>query len=254
VKDALASIEDLCHLMEHCARGAAVREELWATFVSAARVRLAAEIGVHEGDFAAALLARCPQIERYYLVDPWRHLDNWNKPLNAQGDEWEARLTTALSRTSFAKNKRVVLRGTTLEVAERMADGLLDFAYIDGDHTLRGITTDLITIAPKVRPGGWIGGDDFRPGAWQHGPGYEPTLVFPFAVHFAEAMRMPILALPFGQFLIWNVPGHGFRFVDPTGRYRETALRDQFGAGPAVQLLRSALGRRVRSFLRWRGA
>ena len=34
-----------------------------------------------------------------------------------------------------------MLRGTTTEVIDRVPDRSVDFAYIDGDHTLRGITS-----------------------------------------------------------------------------------------------------------------
>lgn len=63
----------------------------------------------------------------------------------------------------------------------------VDFTYVDGDHTLRGIAIDLIRAWPKTR---WLGGDDFG-GVWGHGRSYEPNMVFPFAAHFAEAAAAP---------------------------------------------------------------
>lgn len=231
-------VDEVRGLIARSAAGAAGRQDLWANFAEATGARTVAELGVHEGEFAAALLGRCPGIARYYLIDPWRRLDGWDKPLNGAEADWEARLAAALARTAFAAERRVVLRGTTLEVVDEIAPHSLDLAYIDGDHTLRGIATDLIAIQPKVRPGGWIAGDDFQPGIWQHGAGYEPTLVFPMAVHFAEAMRMPVFALPFGQFLILNAPGAGFRFEDPDGRYADTRLRSQLSRHPGRPLRR----------------
>ena len=59
---------------------------------------------------------------------------------------------------------------------------------------------------------GFLGGDDFCTSIWQHRERFEPTLVYPFAVHFAEAMDAPIIALPHNQFLIQKVDG--FAFVD----------------------------------------
>ena len=41
------------------------------------------------------------------------------------------------------------------------SDGSLDFVYIDGDHTLKGTNTDLAAWWPKLRPGGWLCGDDY---------------------------------------------------------------------------------------------
>jgi len=55
----------------------------------------------------------------------------------------------------------VILRGKTAEVIDQITDGELDLAYIDADHTLKGIAIDLIRVYPKVRDGGFLGGDDF---------------------------------------------------------------------------------------------
>jgi hypothetical protein len=84
--------------------------------------------------------------------------------------------------------------------SDQIADGGLDFAYIDADHTLKGIAIDLIRVYPKVRSGGFLGGDDFTRSVWEHNTRFEPTLVFPFAVYFAEAVGATIYALPYSQF------------------------------------------------------
>ena len=228
--------------MAGCAAGAADRFDLWARFAAAAGIREMAEIGVWKGAFAEAMLARCPDIARYWMVDPWRRLDGWERPLNV--DELEACYEEALERTAFASARRTVLRGTTLEAVPSIPDGSLDFAYVDGDHTLRGITIDLINILPKIRPGGWIGGDDFHPRIAHHSR-HEPMLVFPFAVHFAEAMRLPIFALPFRQFLIVNAPGR-FVFHDPQGLYRDVELRRHLPASTLWRLRVSEGWRRLR--------
>jgi predicted O-methyltransferase YrrM len=207
------------------------RLDLWERIVEAAGARVVAEIGVYRGRFAASLLAACPRIERYYMIDPWRHLDDWNKPANKDDDVFARFRREALDKTKQWADKRVVLRGTTAEVIADVPDGTLDFAYIDGDHTLRGITIDLARVYPKVREGGWIGGDDFVRSIWQHSDEYEPTLVFPYAVHFAEAVGERIYALPFDQFLIEKRARAEHEFVDLTGRYDELGLRSQLRAG-----------------------
>jgi hypothetical protein len=189
-----------------------------------------AEIGVYRGRFAAEMLAACSSIQRYYMVDPWRHLDNWNKPANTDDARFAAYLAETKANTEFAADKCIILRGTTTEVLDQISDGSLDFVYIDGDHTLHGISIDLIRAYSKVRPGGWIGGDDFTHTVWQHGDRFEPTLVFPFAVYFAEAMGARIFGLPHQQFLICKPTeiGTGFEFVDLTESYPDTTLYGQF--------------------------
>lgn len=103
----------------------------------------------------------------------------------------------------------------------------MDFAYIDGDHTLRGIAIDLIRVYPKVRVGGFIGGDDLSPTIWAHKTRFEPTLVFPFAIYFAEAVGATIYALPHIQFCLQKTETREFRFVDLTGQYGDLTLRSQ---------------------------
>ncbi len=212
--------------------GAASRPDLWALAIDAADVRVMAEIGVWKGAFARQMLERCARIERYYMIDPWAALPDWNKPLNVDQARFDDVHGEAMRVTDFASARRTVLRGRTKDVAVMIPDGALDFVYIDGDHTLRGVTIDLQKMLPKVRPGGFIGGDDFSASPWQHDARFEPTLVFPYAVFFAEAMDLPVSALPHDQFLIRNTPEEGFSFTDLTGRYGDVSLTDLTPQGP----------------------
>jgi len=200
------------------------RYELWRRILRLEKVRRMAEIGVWRGEFAKNLLRHCPFIELYYMVDPWAQQPDWNKPFNVTNEEFEKVYAAAMARTAFASEKIRVLRGTTLDVVGQIRNRSLDYAYIDGDHTLRGITIDLVNLLPKIRLGGIVGGDDFAPAPWQHGPGFEPTLVCPYAIYFAEAHRLPIVILPFNQFMIRNQPALGFSVTDTTGQYADTSL------------------------------
>jgi hypothetical protein len=209
------------------ARESQTRFELWATFLDRIDAHKVAEIGIYRGVFSAHMLASCAAIDTYYMIDPWRHLDNWNKPANRDDPAFQQLFQQAMDNTREHERQRVVLRGRTTEVIDQIPDGSLDFAYIDGDHTLRGITVDLVRVYPKVRDGGWIGGDDFSLSIWQHGAQFEPTLVFPFAVYFAEAAPSRIYGLPHGQFLIEKRADRGFEFVDLTGKYDNLDLLSQ---------------------------
>jgi hypothetical protein len=57
------------------------------------------ELGVYRGDFASELLKQCDLIEKYYMLDPWRHLDNWNKPANKDNDIFEQFLSETKAKT-----------------------------------------------------------------------------------------------------------------------------------------------------------
>lgn len=210
-----------------------------------------AEVGVYRGDFAAKILAECNSLKKYYMIDPWKHLEDWNKPANKSDEVFEGFLSETRSKTNFAADKRIILRGKTTEVIEDIPDNSLDFAYIDGDHTLRGIAIDLIRVHPKVRVGGFIGGDDFSTTAWQHRTSFEPTLVFPFAVYFAEAVGTRMHALPHHQFLMEKTAARQFSFTDFTGRYTDLGLRGQFHPDELLKIkIAEMLPRGVMSFFR----
>jgi len=196
-------------------------------FINSLGLQEAAEIGVYRGDFAQVLLRKCEGLTRYYMIDPWKHLPEWNKPANHPDAQLEAYYQEAKAKTDFAAGKRRILRGKTTEVIDQIAEQTLDFAYIDGDHTLKGITIDLISLYPKVRTGGFLTGDDFTRSIWEHKTTFEPTLVFPLAVYFAEAVGAPIFALPYSQFCLKKTAEKGFSFVDLTGQYGDTSLRNQ---------------------------
>lgn len=218
-----------------CARAASSREAFWSSLIRETDIRSMAEVGVWRGAFAECLLRDCPEITRYVMIDPWQHLADWEKPCNVVDSVFEEIYAEAMRRTRFAEARREVLRHTTREAAAQLADGSLDFVYVDGDHTLRGITIDLISTFAKVKPGGFLGGDDFTPSIWQHDPHHEPTLVCPLAVHFAEAVNCPIYALPHGQFLIVKDPAAGFDFIRMAPGYESLSLRRQFATPPSMK-------------------
>ena len=197
---------------------------MWIEIINEAHVETMMEVGVWKGEYAEKLLEQCQLIREYYMVDPWATLSDWNKPFNVEPKQFDEVYNEALRRTEFAASRRVVLRGRTKEVIAQVPDNSLDFAYIDGDHTLRGITIDLIKLLPKIKDGGFIGGDDFTNTPWQHDTRFEPTLVCPFSVYFAEAMDLPIVALPFNQFLIKKMDSAAFAFTDTTGSYSDIGL------------------------------
>jgi hypothetical protein len=211
------------------------RLELWAELIDAIGARRMAEVGVYRGDFAAFVLQRCKGLTRYYMLDPWRHLTDWNKPANHEDAVLEEYFRETKKKTDFAEAKRTILRGKTTEVVDQIGDGELDFAYIDADHTLKGIAIDLIRVYPKVRVGGFVGGDDFTPSIWEHKTQFEPTLVFPFAVYFAEAVGARIYALPYAQFILQRPERAEFAFVDFTGQYGNLGLRDQMSPKKLLQ-------------------
>ena len=203
------------------------RIDFWGKITNLMEFRRIVEIGVYRAEFAAHILNNCDCINEYIMVDPWRRLPDWHKPANTSDARFESFYKEAMARTSFAKDKITVLRGRTIDVVAEIEDESIDFVYVDGDHSLRGIAIDLISAYPKVKLNGIIGGDDFTPNIWQHGITYEPTLVFPFATYFSEAKGMRLISARHNQFLMQKGDRPNYAFIDFTGRFSNTSVRSQ---------------------------
>mgnify|MGYP001051990816 CR=1 FL=1 len=230
---------DIDEIVERAISESKNRQELWRKLIVELDCKSLCEIGVWKGEFAQVLLENVESIKCYTLIDPWQNLANWNKPANKSDIEFESIRNEALGRISAFEDKIIEIRDTTKNARKKIEDESLDFVYIDGDHTLRGITLDLLSILPKVKRLGYIGGDDFTKTIWQHGDEFSPTEVFPFALYFAEALDLKIYTLPYQQFLILNDPS-GFCVKDygnyasltpaqiyskPHGSFKETLTR-----------------------------
>jgi hypothetical protein len=102
------------------------RKAFWGHLVNQLATRTVAEAGVWKGDLAIHLLDHCPSIERYYMIDPWRHLENWNKPANISDSEFAPVFREAMEKTDRHRDRRVVVREKTVDAVQEIPDGSLD--------------------------------------------------------------------------------------------------------------------------------
>jgi hypothetical protein len=136
-----------------------------------------AEIGVHLGEFSQQILdvvrPRC-----LHLVDPWKYetsetyAESWYG--GTQGGSqatMDARYESVVARFRRAidAGQVIVHRATSEEVARTIPDGSLDWVYIDGNHQYEFARQDLALYARKIRPGGYLTGDDYAEGGWWKG-------------------------------------------------------------------------------------
>jgi predicted O-methyltransferase YrrM len=76
---------------------------------------------------------------------------------------------TARFEDERRQGRVVVHRETSVDAAAAVADGSLDWVYVDGDHTYDGVRSDLEAWAPKLEPGGLLMGDDYGSFGWWEG-------------------------------------------------------------------------------------
>lgn len=132
-----------------------MRAKLVLKRLSAGPVR-GAEIGVWRGHMSAALLAR-PDLH-LIMVDHWQAVPGHEA--EGYGAEDQVR-NKAMALSQTPADRRTVLHMDSVEAADIVADGTLDFVFIDANHAYENVAADIRAWLPKVRRGGVIGGHDY---------------------------------------------------------------------------------------------
>lgn len=90
-------------------------------------------------------------------------VDPWERP-NDQDNGAEIRATfdrnlEPVKRLLGERFQPMAMR--SLEAAKLFAPASVDVVWVDGDHSYEAVTADILAWFPKLKPGGWMGGDDF---------------------------------------------------------------------------------------------
>jgi SAM-dependent methyltransferase len=194
------------------------REELLRYFPKGA---VGAEIGVAEGAYSAAILERAAPSE-LHLIDPWSHLEGGGGLLQA-GDVLAAADQTRAGggqfdpppessggdmiyervAARFKGDPRVRLhRQYSYKAAAGMADGSLDFVYLDGNHHYEFVLRDLRDFAAKLKPGGLLFGHDFFEDAFAREENYGVIDAVGAFVKRSEFCFMMLTWEPFSTFCL----------------------------------------------------
>ena len=120
-----------------------------------------AELGVLRGETLFYLAGRFPRM-RLLGVDAWEHRqeDTNDGGRSYRGYDLEALHDVVVTNASHYGGRVVVFRDLTAPAAARFADGVLDWVFIDADHTQAGVSADIEAWRPVVRAGGWLLGHD----------------------------------------------------------------------------------------------
>lgn len=115
------------------------------------------EIGVSKGANAFDMLYHM-DIEKIYLVDPYRYEEQIQDQHRIEGDleEYKAHAKKKLERW---KDKTVFIYEP---FSSKMIPEKVDFVYIDGDHSTKAVLNDIINAFMITRIGGIVGGHDIQ--------------------------------------------------------------------------------------------
>lgn len=138
------------------------------------RGSICAEIGVHEGAFSRRILD-VVEPERLHLIDPWKHeeekryQDSWYGGLGPNGQAlMDQRYHKVKERfVEELEAQRVQIhRGYSALASDEFEDSYFDWIYIDGNHLYEFVKRDLELYSPKVKPDGYLIGDDYGAHNW----------------------------------------------------------------------------------------
>lgn len=157
--------------------------------------RIGAELGVLEGRTFMHLTGRFPDLT-LVGVDIWRSRPEQNALNDRGGRSYDAYDMDDLYRKvrAYAADDpfhRIVIRLPTAEAVHLFDDGTFDFVFIDADHTVEGVSADILAWGPKVKQSGWMIGDDYN------------RRLFPGVVQAVREMLPRARVYPVG---VWAVP------------------------------------------------
>lgn len=110
------------------------------------------ELGVKRGNNAKSILSNL-NIKKLFLIDAW--LNYYYIPKNNI-------LNYKYVQQLFKNNSKIeIIKGKSLDIQKNF-NILLDFIYIDSDHSYKAIYNDIFYWSNNIRKGGIIAGHDIR--------------------------------------------------------------------------------------------
>ena len=123
-----------------------------------------AEVGVWKGDFSERIL-RETEPTTLYLIDPWKFQDEFPERMYGGSvarsqQDMDAIFEGVKARLAGWNSVRFV-RDFSSNALRALEDASLDWIYIDGNHYYEYALEDLQLARAKIKPGGYIAGDDY---------------------------------------------------------------------------------------------
>jgi len=115
------------------------------------------------------LILKMVEPKMLHLIDPWHYQPDPSLAKACHGgvsgsQERMDEIHDYVVR-HFGYRKNVMIHRTTSSIAvNQFPSDYFDWIYVDGDHSYEGATADLEQYRSKVKPGGFVAGDDYARG------------------------------------------------------------------------------------------
>lgn len=137
------------------------RSELWRLVEVETATPVVVELGVAEGRHVLDML-KWPFMPVVHAVDRWKHVNIGGD--SAQSQEWHnSNYSEVLKiQEAYGKDRVIVHKGDSSEVAGSFFDQMVDLIYVDADHSYQGCKKDIKDWFYILRTGGIMAFHDYE--------------------------------------------------------------------------------------------
>jgi len=121
---------------------------------------MGAELGVFKGQTFLHLLRTCPDLTMI-AVDLWEDQPNTPGQEDKIGRDFAGFLADIKRQTEGNPRARII-QDWTVDAADYVEDGSLDFVFVDADHSSEAVRSDILAWQPKLKPEGKMIGHDIN--------------------------------------------------------------------------------------------
>ena len=118
------------------------------------------ELGTAEGLLTKGLLYYLPNLQMIYAIDPYIYAPERGFEAATNNQEWHDDRKKQAEVALAPYNGRYTHLCLYSDDAVAKTPDVVDFVWIDGDHTQSQVEKDIDNYYPKVRSGGVFGGHD----------------------------------------------------------------------------------------------
>lgn len=133
---------------------------VWEPFMKKYKCEYVCELGIYKGENFINMINHNPKLA--VAVDNWTD-DGVPSRNDAGYSQNELENQYEYFKKSVSDKPFVqIIRDYTFNAVKKFPDNYFDFVYIDADHSYNGAYTDITNWYPKVKPGKFLIGHDYR--------------------------------------------------------------------------------------------
>lgn len=117
------------------------------------------EIGTCRAESTAYILENCPNVSKLFTIDPYKAYDDWVGNINQ--DTIDKFMAIAQKNLEPYGDRVRMIREPSANATNNFKDTIVDFIFVDGDHSYEATLADCEAYYPLLKKGGFFCGHDY---------------------------------------------------------------------------------------------